>query len=78
MYCKSAFSKGCAGVELDSFSFAGRVIEETEGWVCVFERERKYLREDERLTCIGGGSGDGYIQTGRPRMDWDRIAERQK
>lgn len=30
LYCKSAFSKGCAGGEPDRFSFAVRVIEETE------------------------------------------------
>lgn len=49
LYCKSAFSKDCAGGEPDSFSCAGRVIEETEvEWMCVRGRGRKYLREDER------------------------------
>lgn len=54
LYCKSAFSKDCAGGDPDSFSFTGRVIEETEeeGRVCVpkcvRERGRKCLRENER------------------------------
>lgn len=36
VFCKSGFSEDCAGGELDSFSSAGAVIEDTEeDCVCV-------------------------------------------
>lgn len=44
MYCKSAFSKDCAGGEPDSFSSAGRMIEDIEeDGVCVSKRDKHTL-----------------------------------
>lgn len=50
MFCKSGFSKDCAGGEPDSFSSAGMMIEDTEDCVCVEKSESVQERERERDT----------------------------
>lgn len=46
MFCKTGFSKDCAGGEPDSFSSAGMMIEDTEE-DCVWEGGRQRERESK-------------------------------